>query len=112
MTFPAHSHTKATLAPLLSGAKGAALPAQEAIVEGLLATAEDLLDDACEVTFRTIPAGVADELILRVVRALWDSRKTASTAQFTENGGEQGPRAPRDPLATSEAILARYVVPL
>lgn len=112
MTFPATTWTAETLAPLLGGARGTAAADTLAEVQRHLDTAVELLTDACLVTIRTIPASVADELVIRVVRALWDGRKTASGQQFTENGGPAAPRAPRDPLASSEAILARYVVPL
>ncbi len=77
-----------------------------------LETATDLLEDATRVTFRTIPESVADEMVLRVIRALWDGRKSAHGQQFTDNAGEAAPRAPRDPLASCEALLGRYVVPM
>jgi len=112
MTFPETSWTAETLAPRLGGARGSSAADTLAEVERLLTVAVELLEDACVVTFRTIPQHTADEMVLKTVRALWDSRKTASGQQFTEQGAEAGPRAPRDPLAPSEALLARYVVPL
>lgn len=112
MTFPPTAWTPESLAPRLGGARGTAATDTALEVERCLNTALDLLADACKDAFRPIPLEVADELVLRVVRALWDARKTAHGAQFTENGAEVAPRAPRDPLAACEAILARYVVPL
>ncbi len=112
MTFPGTSYTAQTLAPLLGAARGSGAGDALAEVERHLTTAVDLLEDVCLVTFRVIPESVADEMVLRVVRALWDGRKTASGQQFTDNGAQAAPRAPRDPLAAAEALLARYVVPM
>jgi hypothetical protein len=112
VTFPATTWTPETLAPLLGGGRGTSAADSLEQVERFLTTAVELLEDACTVTFRTIPESVADEMVLRTVRALWDARKTASGQQFTENGAPAAPRAPRDPLAAAEALLGRYVVPL
>lgn len=107
--------TAETLAPLLGGARGSAATDTLTEVARHLSTAVDLLEPLIGDTapvIRPVPDTVADELVLRVVRALWDGRKSATGQQFTENGGPAAPRAPRDPLAACEAILARYVVPL
>ena len=106
------SWTRESLAPLLGAGRGSAAGDALEEVDRHLTTALDLLAPVLEEAFRPVPASVVDEMVLRTVRALWDGRKTASGQQFTENGAPAAPRAPRDPLAACEALLARYVVPL
>lgn len=110
MSFPAVELSLEDLAKRV-GAKPS-----EAIEGGVLDQVHDaaleLLIDAATVTFRPIPPSVAEEMLVRVVRALWDARRTTHGAQLTTLDAEAAPRAPRDPLAPVGPMLARYVVPL
>lgn len=107
MAFPATTWTPATLAPRL-GAKP-----DDPEVARVLGVAVEVLTEAAVVTFRTIPASVADEMTYRVARGLWENRRQQhGGGQLTQVPGEGAVRPPRDPLAPVTPLLARYVVPL
>lgn len=83
------------------------------VVEALFDEAVVLLDEELATAWREMPLEVHNECVLRIGQALWDARKTSNGAgQQTSADAPVLPRSPRDPLASSRALIGRYVVPL
>lgn len=87
-------------------------PADAVEVERAYTEAVVLVIDAFRSAWREVPGAVADDCVLRVGRSVWDTRKTASGGGQVSTDGPPVPRAPRDPLATSQVLIDRYVIPL
>lgn len=98
--------TAALLAPKL-GEKGA--PSDEA--KRIYALAVSEVAGAFAGAWKDVPVEIVDECVYRVGRAIKDTtNKSASgSGQVAVNEGPQL-RAPADPLASSYALIRRYVV--
>lgn len=79
--------------------------------ERIHAEATDLLNEALVDAWRTVPESVADECLLRVGNALKNAVRTqAAGGQMVKVEDGATVAAPRDPLASVESILRKYVV--
>lgn len=85
----------------------------DTFIEGCFNHAVELLTLATADTFRPVPQGIMDRMVLEVGNELYNRKNAPSgQSQFaTYEGGSLPVRGPRDPLSQVRPILAMFVVP-